>query len=305
MQNRRRSGGLDRDRDQGPLVAHACAILAAIAGVVRAGLGQALLKLYMRRHRRLTGRDQFDLGWDFIRRFRWLFRGREHSGNRFQAAWQNIAFVKLLILINARENTVTPPIIIHGQTALTDAAGADGPVIVVTIHTRLVGALTKVFEDLKIPFAVIVSAGNQRGPRLVYGVNQPQDQILTGRDTLLVARKKMTAGQLIYGCVDFTARVRGTLYHHNYVAEGLFAFARKTNATLVYAITNVNAGGVLQTTFARPQIAVPDASAAQLAEDFVRFVKTQPATPNDLQIRNPATVQWPDIKPLNDLWVRR
>lgn len=278
------SGSTDRRNDSAAVISHSLSILAAIGGTARYKLGQRLLSFVVRRGAKLPAEQRFQSGWHFIHRYRWLFRGREVSGNRFGIDWQNYAFMQLMRSVNDRPDRFVPRIRVVNDTALTDLVEKNERVVVVTIHSRVDTVLNRVFEERGIDYSVIaVSTVTQRLSELL-GLQGSVDLIPLTENSLLTARKKLSAGRVLCTCADFTARVPSTLYQDNYVAEGLFAFARKCGARLVYAFAKVCEDGTIEISMATPAIDEQRASPHALAVDFVDFIRDRSPDGRDWKI---------------------
>lgn len=287
------------------MISHSLSVLAAIAGAVRYKLGQGLLTILVRRGNGRPAVKRFQSGWRFIWRFRWLFRGRELSGNRFGIDWKNYAFIHLMRSVNDGPDRFVPRVRVVNNAALTDLVEKNERVVVVTIHSRVDTALNRVFEERGIDYSVIaISTGTQRSSTLL-GLKGSVDLIPLTEDSLLTARKKLSSGRVLCTCADFTVRAPATLYHDNYVAEGLFDFARKCGAYLVYAFTKVCEDGTIEISMATPTLNEQRASPHALAVDFINFVHANSPDGRDWKV-GPWTLRTASlIKQHDNFCVRR
>jgi len=279
--------------------------MAAIAGALRYKLGQLLLTVLVRRKRNLPAEERFQSAWQFIQRYRWLFRGRELSSNRYGIDWKNFAFMRLLRLVGAGQGRFVPGIRVVNDAALTELVESKARVVVVTIHSRVETVMNRVFEERDIPYSVIaVATAPQRASEML-GLKGTVDLIPLGDDSLLIARKKLTDGRVLCTCADFTVRAPATLYHDNYIAVGLFEFARKCRARLVYAFTKVNEDGNVEISMARPTLDEEQASPVALAGDFVDFIRAISPDGRDWTV-GPWTLRTASRRKQHDnFWVRR
>lgn len=263
---------------------HPFSILAALIGTARYKFGQFLLNVLARHRASLPARARFELGWQFIRKFQWLFRGRDLSGNRYSSDWKNYAFMRLLAILNNGTDRFVPSIQVYNEGALLQAIEDQVGIVVVTLHSRVHTVLSRVFEERGISHSVIANSLAVQVFSELLGLRGKVDLVRLGDSSLLVARKKLRAGRLIWTCADFTVREPGTLYHDIYVADGLFEFAKNCGARLVYAVSNVSEDGIVEVFLSRPSIDEERASPFALANDFVDFCRTASTAPADWKI---------------------
>jgi len=228
---------------------------------------------HRRSHGGLPAEERFQSGWHFILRYRWLFRARMSSGNRYGIDWKNFAFMRLLGLVDAGQGRFVPGIRVVNDAALAGLAEKNTRIVVVTIHSRVDTVMNRVFEERGIPYSnIAIATAPQRFSKLL-GLKGTVDLIPLGNDSLLIARKKLMDGRQLCTCADFTVRAPATLYHDKYVAVGLFEFARKCRAQLVYAFTKVTEDGTVEISMARPTLDEEHASPNALAGYFVDFIR--------------------------------
>lgn len=227
------------------------------------------------------------------------------SGNRYGIDWKNFAFMRLLALADTGHDRFVPDIRVVNDAALSGLTEKKARIVVVTIHSRVDTVMNRVFEERGIPYSVIaIATAPQRSSRLL-GLKGTVDLIPLGDDALLIARKKLTAGRVLCTCADFTLREPATLYHDNYVAVGLFEFARKSKAQLVYAFTKVTEDGSVEISLARPTLDEEHAPPDALARDFVDFIRAMSPDGRDWKI-GPWTLRTTSpMKQHDNFWVRR
>jgi len=212
----------------------------------------------------------FASGWKFIWALRWFFKGKEDYGNRYWISWRNFAYMLLLSGVKRIDPSFVPPLCVINGEALRKLAD-DRPVILVTMHARLVSCINKMLEDLGIASSVVAISEDTRRVSRLFGLRGEVDIIPLDSDSLVVARQKLKAGRFVCCCADFTVRRSGTLYHDRYIAEGLFTFAAKQHASIVYAVATVTEAGEVVVAMGVPKITVATSTPRDLATDFVRF----------------------------------
>jgi hypothetical protein len=99
-------------------------------------------------------------------------------------------------------------------------------------------------------------------------------------------------------------RRSGTLYHDRYVAEGLFAFAVKSRARIVYALPNVTDQGEVVITVAAPTISETGSSPHDLATDFIRFIAGVQEERPDWSVGSWALRASSSVKQYDNFWLR-
>jgi hypothetical protein len=243
----------------------------ALLGALRYKLGALLLRLFLHLNRHRPAPTLFASGWKFIWALRWLFEGKEDYGNRYWISWRNFAYMLLLVGVKRIDPSFVPPLRAVNEEALRRVAGDDRPVVLVTMHARLVSCINKVLEDFGIASSVIAISEDTRRVSKLFGLKGEVDIIPLDSDSLVIARKKLKAGRLVCCCADFTVRRSGSLHHDRYVAEGLFTFAARQRASIVYALATVTEAGEVVINVYVPKITDSTNSPRDLAADFVRF----------------------------------
>jgi hypothetical protein len=213
--------------------------------------------------------------------------------------------MKLLERIDSGAERFVPALRVSNVEALTELADAKTAIVVVCAHSRVEYVINRVFENCGIEYSnIAISASVQRFSELL-GLTGKVDLIPLADNSLLLARKKLKAGRLVRTSADFTARVPGTLYHDNYVAESLFEFARNCRAPIVYGVANVSDDGFVEVYFARPDVDQSEVTPHALARDFVKFVCAVSPSPHDWKI-GPWTLRTESRhKQLDNFWIRR
>jgi hypothetical protein len=258
--------------------------LNALAGALRYKFGALLLRLFVGMNGKTAAPELFVSGWKFIWALRWLFRGKENYGNRYRISWRNFAYMQLLVKVKQRDPAFVPPLRIFGSELLTQLAEQKQPVLIVTIHARLISCLNKMLEDLGITSSVIAISDDTLRVSKLFGLMGDVDIIPLNSDSLVIAHRKLKAGRLVCCCADFTVRRNGTLYHDRYIAESLFAFAAKARARVVYAVVNITEHGEVTINIAAPSIAETHAAPGELAMDFARFIADTNRQPPDWKV---------------------
>lgn len=249
-------------------------------GAVRAAIGHWALAVYLARIADKS-KPTFEQGWDFINRYSWFFRGRKATGSKFKANWRNLAYQKLNLNVNRDATVYTPKIETIGLENLKRASNAKAGVVLVTVHTRLVTSALKVFEDNGIDF---VTMGRSK-PGMVkvnaYGLAGIPDHIRSDETALLVARKALRSGKLIYCCVDFFVRKPGFQIYENLIGNGLFELSKRCRSAMVFSMANVTEDGTIQISFSEPIHPVSEVSVEQMMDSFRSFVMLH--TANDFE----------------------
>jgi hypothetical protein len=276
----------------------------AILGALRYKLGTHLLKLFILLNSKKSAPMLFVSGWTFIWATRWLFKGKEDYGNRYRISWRNFAYMQLLSGVKKIDPSFVPPLRVMTDDVLTRLVGQGHLLVIATIHARLVSSLNKMLEDLGIASSIIAISEETRRVSKLFGLKGMVDIIPLDNDSLLVARQKLKAGRLVCCCADFTVRRSGTLYHDRYIAEGLFAFAVKSRARVVYALPNVTDRGEVVITVAPPTISETGSSPHDLATDFIRFIGGVQEERPDWSVGSWALRASSPHKQYDNFWVR-
>jgi hypothetical protein len=248
-------------------------LISALIGLARWKIGNALLKFFILRNRK-SGKDKlFERGWMFVQRFHWFFSGRQLYRNRFQKNWRGFALIALVSAVKRYDASFAPKIVTKNHHLLTEPVKRDSPIVVATIHTGTETSLNRMFEELDMESAVI-AASKSSPQRLsgLFGLKGTVDLINRSSDAFLIARRKMKDGKAICCCADFTIREAGTLYHDHYMATGLFDFAKRARARVIYAVSTVSEAGEIIINLAKPGIKEENSTAEELAHDFIVFI---------------------------------
>lgn len=250
-------------------------VIFALTGLVRWETGNILLKLFILRNKRLEQDQLFDRSWTFVQRFRWLLSGRQLYRNRFQMNWKSFALISLVREVKRHHPSFAPAIITKNRHILTEPANQGSPIVVATIHTGTETSLNRMFEQLGVKSSVIAASGGSEQRRsALLGLKGKADFIQRSNDSFLMARRKMKDGKAICCCADFTIREAGTLYHDRYMAPGLFEFAKRAKAKVIYALPLVSDSGQIIINLSAPGIWEENSTAEELAHDFILFIST-------------------------------
>jgi hypothetical protein len=276
----------------------------ALAGALRYKIGLSLLRLFIVMNRKKPAPELFRSGWKFIWATRWFFKGKEAYGNRYRINWRNFAYMRLLEQVKARDLSFVPELERVNHRALTALAASGRPIVMVAIHARLISCLNKMLEDLGIASSVVAISDETNRVSKLFGLKGEVDIIPLDADSMLLARQRLKMGRLVCCCADFTVRRPGTLYHDRYIADGMFAFAQKCHASLIYAVAGITDAGEARIVVAEPAVSENGCSSVELAADFIRFIESATDSPPGWKIGSWALRSASTRKQHDNLWIR-
>lgn len=258
--------------------------LSLAPGVAVGALARSIIVAKARRNRQLPPDEALKEALEFAHRNAFLFSRRSGLKNRFDTNWQNLVFNDALGAIQLRHPDFAPPTIIHGRDILKGAVASGRRLVMISVHTGLMESSMKVLDEEGCRIAFLRTRKPPANWLAPYRLTRRPNVILPDSDSLLLARKALKSGSVVYGCVDFTLKQSGSLISNRHVSLGLFEFARRNGASLLFSNARADAQGVVHTHFGQSTLIDSATDIFQFGQEFCDFVDATSAKLTDWSI---------------------
>jgi len=206
--------------------------------------------------------DLFSDLWNFCRHYKWLFALREYFANPLDLPLQNLVFKIVIEVVRDKYQAYKPKISVRTGEDISTLFNIEEKIIVVTIHTAVSSIMIEILQDLGIKASLIM-----RSEVGLLGSNSKIDVILRSQDVFLIARRKLKEGRVICCCADEIS-----MDNQLYVGTGIFDFANKMDAKIIYFIPQISDEGEVFIDLAAINNIREKLSSVDVAQDFVSFI---------------------------------
>jgi hypothetical protein len=219
--------------------------------------------------------SQFSTLWKFGNDFCWLIKSRQYfrAGYRqyfrniYQVHWKILLFRCVVQIVKAKYPDYKPKILVRGRELIEEFLNSNEKVVVITIHNAWICvSIIRMLRELGISSSMIAALNLQQELEFVGG-NFKLDRIHRSKSCLLEARQKLNERQWIVSCADETQVGTSELL----MSTGIFDFAKKMQAQIIFAVAQVSNKGEIEIACGRPEISKA-LSANENAKEFIAFL---------------------------------
>jgi hypothetical protein len=210
--------------------------------------------------------SRFSILWKFGIKCGWLFRFRQYYSNDFQLNWKAIVLHRVVEVINAKHPDYSPRIHLRGVELIYKIRNSKKNVVLVTIHTGISLSIVRVLNEFGIESSLI-AVGNPQEELTILGGNCELDVICRSKYSLVEARRKLRQGKWIVCCADDAPVESGKTNETLLMGTGIFNFAKRTEAEIIFAVAQVSNDGEIVVECARG-----NANSNEIANDFIAFL---------------------------------
>jgi len=248
-------------------------------------LAKYLVRARLRLPTGMNSEQRFQSVWQWINRFKWVDRALQAYRNNFKHPTREITFRMVLREMDRSGRPYKPRLLVEGLEELRACLDEGRPTVVTTLHSPLVEALPRLYEELDLPTTTIVDHPErvQRNARII-GMKGRIDHVKLAPDCLFLLSRKLKSGGLVSNCVDFVdpERREGSGV---FISPAMFDFAKRTSSAIVYAKVTLTDEAAIKIRFAKSMPNPAKSSAEDLAEDFIRWLVHDQRDPRQFSVR--------------------
>jgi len=233
--------------------------------------------------------------WSFTKKYPALFRLRISLEicvrQDFPQNSQNIIYLDILRMLSRMNIEFYAPILPINEAPFLNLVRDKLPWVLVGLHSEISTSFNPLAERLGVDWAVITSSPEVPERSRWFGMKRAIVTIPDSDACLLIARQQMRQGKAIYCSPDFFFGERRPSRPREYfVSSGIFEFARRTNAKLIYVMPVLTESGSIYYQFSDPRTANEFVSVREMVVDFLEYMKLFPDVHKEWKIANPPKV---------------
>jgi hypothetical protein len=207
---------------------------------------------------------QFAILWKFGINYGCLFKFRQYYSNPFQVPWKNVLFRRALEIVTAKYPNYKPKTHVRGGELIAALVHSKENVVVVTIHNIISVSIIRVLKDFGVE-AVLIAGGGKQQIVEIMGCDFKLNIIFPSKYAFIQARRNLRQGKWIVCCADYESN--GELL----MSTGIFDFARKMEAQIIFAVAQVSNNGEIDIACGRTHIGKA-LSSNESAKEFIAFI---------------------------------
>ncbi len=223
-----------------------------------------------------TPDERFRRIWAFTRKHPSIFRLRSRLDRSFPQDWRNLIYLDIFRTLTWIRSGCVPAVIPVNHEPLVRLAHEGRPIVIVSLHSDLSTGLNALLERLGLDWAVITSSSHIPLHARWLGLKASLATIPNSENCFLIARRQMRDGKIIFCCPDYRIADSRPGRHAFALSDRIFDFARRTSASLVYAVPILTEDGSIRYTFSDPRLAAEFSATADAVADFLAFLDRFP-----------------------------
>jgi lysophospholipid acyltransferase (LPLAT)-like uncharacterized protein len=227
--------------------------------------GGLLLKVRICISRNKDPDTQLAILWAFGTKCVWLFKFRQYYSNPFHINWKTVLFRRALEIVKAKHPNYKPKIHVRGGEIIADFINSKAKVVVVTIHSFISISIIRALKEFGKE-AVLIAVSDEQQIAEIMGCDFKLNIIKRSKYALLQARQKLRQGNWIVCCADAPG-AGGELL----MVTGIFDFARKMEAQIIFAVAQVSSNGEIDIACGRTHVSEA-LSSSESAKEFITFL---------------------------------
>ena len=237
---------------------------------------------------------RFQKAWRFVKKYPALLRPRislEISiRQEFPQNSQNIVYLDILRMLNRLKIDFNAPILPVNEEPFLDLARHKRPLVIVGLHSDISTSFNPLAERLGVEWAVITSLPEAPERSKWFGLKGMLATIPDSDACFLIARQEMRHGKAIFCCPDFFGERHPSRPREYFISSGIFEFARRTDATLIYVMPVLTESGSILYHFSDPRTAKDFVSVQAIIAEFIEYMKSFPEVHKEWKIAKPSEV---------------